>query len=440
MKTFEKLKQIAERSKTDKKFKFHSLAHLINEESLSACYWELKRNKASGVDGVTVEEYGEKLEENLIGLVERMKTKKYRPQPVKRVYIPKANSKELRGLGIPAVEDKLVQIMMKKILESIFEQDFLNCSNGFRPNRSCHVAVNQLDKVVMTKPVNYIVEVDIRKFFDNVRHYWLLRCVEERIADPNFLWLIRKFLKAGVMEDGIWKKSKVGTPQGGVISPLLANIYLHYVLDLWFEKVFKQNAKGYVQLIRYCDDFITAVENQSEAERFLLELKERLKKFNLEISEEKTKIIKFGRKVWYQAKSIKGKVATFDFLGFTHYCKVSRNGYFIMGHKTSKQNLSRKLKEVKKWLKKVRNLLPMKLWMPILKAKITGHYNYFGISGNYRSLQQFYYEVCKLSFKWINRRSQKRSMTLEQYFKYLERHPLPKPKIYHSLYTLSPVW
>jgi group II intron reverse transcriptase/maturase len=440
MKTFKKLKQIIEKVKTDKKFEFHSLAHLINVESLSVCYWELKRNKASGVDGVTVEGYGKKLQENLSDLVERMKAKKYRPQPVRRVYIPKAGKKELRGLGIPTVEDKIVQMMMKKILEAIFEPDFLDCSNGFRPDRSCHVAVNQLDKVVMTKPVSYIVEVDIRKFFDNVRHYWLLRCVEERVGDPNFLWLLRKFLKAGVMEDGMWKKSRVGTPQGGVISPLLANIYLHYVLDLWFEKVFKRNAKGYVKLIRYCDDFIVAVEYREEAERFLRELKERLKKFNLEISEEKTKIIKFGRKVWYKARSTGGKVETFDFLGFTHYCKASRKGKFIMGHKTSKQNLSGKLKEVKVWLKNVRNLLPLRIWMPVLKAKLTGHYNYFGISGNIRSLQQFYYEVVKVSYKWINRRSQKRSMTWKQFFKYLERHPLPKPKIYHSLYTLSPVW
>jgi len=439
MKTFEKLKQIAERSKTDKKFQFHSLAHLINAESLSVCYGELKKNKASGVDGVTVEGYGENLQENLSNLVKRMKTKKYRPQPVRRVYIPKAGKKELRGLGIPTVEDKIVQMMMKKILEAIFEQDFLDCSNGFRPNRSCHVAVNQLDKVVMTKPVNYIVEVDIRKFFDSVRHYWLLRCVEERVADPNFLWLLRKFLKAGVMEDGIWKRSKAGTPQGGVISPLLANIYLHYVLDLWFEKVFKRSARGYVQLIRYCDDFIAAVENGDEAERFLSELKERLKKFNLEISEKKTKVIKFGRKLWYQAKRTGGKVETFDFLGFSHYCKASRNGKFIMGHKTSRQNLSGKLREVKEWLKKVRNLLPLKVWMPILKAKMIGHYNYFGISGNFKSLKQFYNEVSKLSYKWINRRSQKRSMTLEQFFRYLEKYPLPKPKIYHSLYTLTPV-
>ncbi len=231
-----KLKLIAEKARKDKDFKFNSLAHLINEESLSWCYGELKVGKAPGIDGVGVISYGENLEENLKDLVERMKTKKYRPQPVKRVLIPKPGKKEKRGLGIPTVEDKLVQIMMKKILEAIFEQDFVDFSYGFRPKRSCHQAINRLDKIVMKTPVNYIVDVDIEKFFDNVSHYWLLRCLEERINDPNFLLLVRRFLKSGFWENGIVSSSKIGTPQGGIISPVLANIYLHYVLDIWFEE------------------------------------------------------------------------------------------------------------------------------------------------------------------------------------------------------------
>ncbi len=438
MQALGKLKLIAERARRDKKLRFTSLVHLINEESLAACYRELKRDKACGIDGVTVETYGANLESNLTGLVSRMRAKEYRPKPVRRVYIPKPGRQEQRPLGIPSVEDKLVQLVLKKILEVIFEQDFLDCSNGFRPNRSCHEAIDQLDKVVMTKPINYIVEVDIEKFFDNVRHYWLLRCIEERVSDPSFLLLIRRFLKAGIVEDGHWEASLAGTPQGGVVSPLLANIYLHYVLDLWFKVIFKAKARGYVQLIRYCDDFVVACEREEDAGRFLAEVEERFSGFGLSLSEEKTRIVPFGRRAWNQSRQAGKKVATFDFLGFTHYCTASRRGKFIVGHKTSKRSLARKLKEIKEWLKKVRSMLALRDWWPILRAKLRGHYNYFGISGNISCLRQFCRAVHWLVFKWINHRSQRRSMTLAQYRQYLLWNPLPSPRIYHSIYTLSP--
>jgi group II intron reverse transcriptase/maturase len=438
MKVLGKLKLIAERAKRDKKVKFTSLAHFINEESLAACYRELKKDKACGIDGVTVEAYGADLEENLKELVRQMKDKRYRPKPVKRVYIPKPGRGGKRPLGIPSVEDKLVQLMLKKILEAIFEQDFLDCSNGFRPERSCHRAIDQLDKVVMTKPINYIVEVDIEKFFDRIRHYWLLRGIEERVSDPNLLWLIRKFLKSGIVEEGKWIKSLVGTPQGGVISPLLANIYLHYVLDLWFEKKFRPKAKGYAQMIRYCDDLVVACESRKDAERFLTELRERFSKFGLSLSKDKTKIVQFGRREWKRSKVTGEKLSTFNFLGFTHYCTTSRKGKFIVGHKTSRQSLMCKLRETKEWIKKVRSMLPLRDWWPILKAKLIGHYNYFGISGNMRSLQQFYGQVIAMVFKWINRRSQKKSMNWRKYQRYLQWYPLPTPVIYHSIYTLSP--
>ena len=222
-----KLNQIARRAKQDKRLKFTSLIHHVNEANLAECYQELKRNKACGIDGETVEAYGKNLGDRLSQLVESMKVKQYRPKPVKRVYIPKAGKNEKRGLGIPSVEDKLVQIMLKKILEQIYEAEFLDVSYGFRPKLSCHDAVKALDKAVMTKPINYIVDVDIKGFFDNVNHYWLQRCLEEKIVDCNLLWLVRRFLKAGVVEDGKQLVTEVGTPQGGVISPLLANIYLH---------------------------------------------------------------------------------------------------------------------------------------------------------------------------------------------------------------------
>lgn len=433
-----KLNQIAKKARQYKRLRFTSLVHHINVNNLALCYRELKRNKACGIDGVTVEQYGENLKGNLTQLVERLKTKQYRAKPAKRVYIPKAGKTEKRGLGIPSVEDKTVQIMLKKILESIYEADFLDCSHGFRPKRGCHDAVKALDKSVMTKPVNFVVEVDIKGFFDNVSHYWLHRCLEERIADPNLLWLVRRLLKSGVVEEGQYQASTQGTPQGGNISPLLANIYLHYVLDLWFEKKFKRTAKGYVQLIRYCDDFVVCCESEKDANEFLESLQLRLEKFSLEISKEKTKIVRFGRRAWQQAKGRKEKASSFNFLGFTHYCATSRRGKFIMGHKTSKENLQRKLREIKTWLRSIRGFLRLKDWWPVLKAKLTGHYNYFGISGNYRCIARFYSQVKSMMFKWINRRSQKKSMTFEVYLNYLQLNPLPEPKICYALYTLSP--
>ena len=431
-----KLNLIAEKARRDKRFKFTSLIHHINEDNLVQCFSELEKGKASGIDGVTVEEYGRDLERNIFNLVEKLKAKEYRPQPVRRVYIPKAGRRdEKRGLGIPTVEDKLVQLALKKILEAIFEADFVDFSHGFRPDRSCITAIRELNQEVMAKPINFMVEVDIRKFFDSVNHYWLLRCLEERIADPNLLWLVRRFLKAGVVEQGEYHVSDLGAPQGGVVSPLLANIYLHYVLDIWFERVFKPTAKAHIKMIRYCDDFVACCESERDAKEFLKALEERFSKFGLALSQEKTKIIKFGRNSWKRSRKTKERLATFNFLGFTHYCATSRRGYFLMGHKTSKENLNRKLGEVKEWLIKVRNLLPLKSWWPILKAKLTGHYNYFGVSGNFRCLRRFYNQVNRLAFKWINRRSQRKSMTLEMYWQYVQWNPLPMPRICHALYA-----
>jgi len=432
----EKLNLIARKAKQDKRFKFTSLIHHINEANLAKCYQDLKRDKACGIDNVTVEEYGQNLKENIQDLVKRLKTKCYRPQPVKRVYIPKpGKTEEKRDLGLPTVEDKLVQIMVKKLLEAIYEANFLDCSYGFRPGRNCFQAIKRLDKEVMNEPVNFIVEVDIRKFFDTLSHYWMIRCLEERITDPNLLWLVRQILKAGIIDNGQYYANNQGTMQGGNLSPILANIYLHYVLDLWFEKKFKPQAKGYIELIRYCDDFVVCCEDERDTQEFLKMLEERFKKFKLSLSTNKTKTVRFGRIVWHQWKQGGKKPLSFNFLGFTHYCGTSRHGYFTMGHKTSKNNLCRKLQEIDEWLKKIRCTIPLKDWWSCLKAKLIGHYSYFGISGNYRFVQQFYYQVKRRVFKWVNRRSQKKSMTWEMFHQYLIRNPLPTPKIYHSLYA-----
>ena len=430
----DKLDQIAAKAKQNAKLKFTALVHHINVENLKVCYRELKRNKASGIDKMTVEAYGQNLHERLTLLVENMKAGRYKPQPVRRVYIPKPGKEDKRSLGIPAVEDKLVQLMLKKILESIYEADFLDCSYGFRPNRNCHRAIKALDEVVMTKRINYIVEVDIRKFFDNVQHDWLIKCLEERIRDPKIFGLIKRSLKAGAMEAGRYEATEQGTPQGGVVSPLLANIYLHYVLDLWFEKKIKPQAKGEMKLIRYSDDFVVCCENETEANAFLESLKQRLMKFGLSVAEDKTRIIKCGKQSWQQSERQGNKSESFNFLGFTHFGMKSRRGKWIMGHKTSKENLARKLKETNGWLKAIRNKVCLKDWWVILKAKLTGHFNYFGISGNMWCLKQFRKKVISLTFKWLNRRSQKKSMIWKEFFLYLKTYPLPEAKICYQLY------
>lgn len=428
-----KLAVIARIAKQDKSARFISLMHLLNKENLAICFRMLRKNAASGVDEETVKAYEENLDVNLESLINRLKDKRYKPKPVRRVYIPKPGKEELRPLGIPSVEDKIVQMALKWILQAIYERDFLGCSYGFRPNRGCHGAIQQLDEAVMKHPVNYIVEVDIRKFFDTVDHTKLLELLRRRIADPNILWLVRKFLKAGIMEAGAWQASEEGTPQGGIVSPILANIYLHYVLDVWFEKCFQTQTKGYAKLIRYCDDFVMACESKHDADRFLSELEERLAEFNLEISKEKTRSIKFGRQVWKRAQREGNRVATFDFLGFTHYCGKSRMGWFVMGHKTSKRSLNAKLKSNNNWLRSIRCTVPLKELWPIIKAKLIGHYNYFGINGNLRCLAKYFHRMKSIVFKWINRRSQKKSMSWRQFLKYLDWNPLPTPRIVHAI-------
>ena len=309
--------------------------HLFNKEILKECFLKLRKNATAGVDDVTIEMYENNLDANLEQLVGRLREKWYKPKPVRRCFIPKNSKGELRPLGIPSVEDKIVQMLLKEILEAIYEPVFRGCSHGFRPERNCHTAVKQLNDAVMRNPVNYVVEVDIHKFFDSVDHIWLLKFLKHRIVDPNILWLVRKFLKAGIMEAGKVQASIKGTPQGGVVSPILANIYLHYVLDLWFDVRFEPESKGFIRLIRYCDDFVMTCESQHDQKRFMMELEERLSKFGLEISKEKTRSIEFGRRVWEQAQRNNRKVPTFDFLGFTHYCGKTRKGWFMRAPRRS---------------------------------------------------------------------------------------------------------
>lgn len=431
-----KLMSLTQKAKENPKYRFMSLTYLLNEGFLKDCFRELKRDKAAGIDGITVKEYEVKLEENIRDLVGRMKSWKYRAKPVRRVYIPKPNG-EKRPLGIPTVEDKIVQMGIKRILEAIFEVDFIDVSYGFRPNRSCHNALDEINKVILTKPINYVVDMDIEKFFDTISHEWLMKCLKQRIADKTFLRLISKFLKAGVMEEGKYIETDKGSPQGGILSPVLSNIYLHYVIDLWFEKKIKRQLKGYAQLTRYCDDFIVCFQNEYEARRFGEQLKERLTKFGLKIARDKSRIIEFGRYAWNKAQREDSKVATFEFLGFTHYCDKTRKGKFRLGRKTSRKKYWVKMKVMNQWLKNIRNMVKLEEWWKVLRQKIYGHYRYYGISGNSQAMRSFYQETIKLSYKWINRRSQKKSYNWEQFNRFLKYNPLPEPKIYHRYPNLA---
>jgi RNA-directed DNA polymerase len=432
------LVRIAEIARQNPKERFTALIHHINQETLIECHQMVSGSKASGVDQVTKQAYGENLEANIADLIGRMKRQAYKPQPVRRVYIPKEGSNKMRPLGIPSYEDKLVQKGLARILNTIYEQDFLDCSFGFRPGRGCHDALKVLNHIIERKKVNYIVDADIRGFFDHVDHEWLMKFLELRIADPNLLRLIKRFLKAGVMEAGIVYDTPEGTPQGGLISPILANVYLHYVLDLWFEKVVKKRCQGEAYVVRYADDFVCCFQNKRDAEWFYSNLKERLKKFNLEVAEEKTRIIAFGRSAEKESKKQgKKKPDTFDFLGFTHYCSKSEKGWFRVKRKTSQKKYRSSLLKCKTWLRK-HLISPADYVMEMLQIKLLGNYRYYGITDNSTAVRNFYDKVRRMLFKWFNRRSQRKSMNWDKYVRFLKKNPLPRAKTYVSIYDVKP--
>ena len=426
-----KLERIARIAKERPEERFTSLVHLINEESLIQAHRQMKVKKAPGIDKVTKDKYEENLTENVRGLITRMKRNSYRPQPVLRRYISKIGTTEFRPLGIPAYEDKLVQLALKEILEAVYEQDFLNCSYGFRPHRGCHEALKALNYIIEKKGINYLVDVDIKGFFEHLDHKRLTEFLSIRIADPKINRLIVRFLKAGVMEEGRFLPTSEGTPQGGIISPLLANIYLHYVLDLWFKETIRERCKDSAYLIRYADDFVCCFKHSEEAHKFYQDLIERLKEFNLELAEDKSRIIPFGK------DSIdKLRPMTFDFLGFTHYASKSKKGKFRVKRKTCRKKFTVSLKHCKEWLRTNRNM-EIKIIMQKLTIKLLGYYRYYGVTDNTKALVSFRTEVGKLLFKWLNRRSQKRSFDWNKFNLFLKRYPLPYPKIFVHIYDLS---
>jgi len=404
--------------------RLETLINRVNYASLEAEHKRQEKHKAVGVDKVTKEQYGENLEENLKNLVERMKRFSYKPQPVRRAMIPKANGK-MRPLGIPSYEDKLVQGVMANILNEVYEPRFLDCSYGFRPNKGAHDAIKEVNDLIMFRKVNYILDCDIKGFFDNVDHGWLMKFLEHDIADRNFLRYIVRFLKAGVMVNGRLEDTSVGTPQGGLISPVLANVYLHYVLDLWFEKWIKKQLKGEGYLVRYADDFIIMFEYEDEAKAVYEALKERLAKFGLELAEDKTRILPFGRNS--NARD------TFDFLGFTHTNSKTRNGQYTVGHLISSKKKKLFKANLKKWVMENR-IMEFDIFMSKLNRKLIGTNNYYSVSGAICEVRKLYRHAFLVVLRWLNRRSQRKSFTLEK-FSEVWNERIRKPHVHVNIWA-----
>ena len=430
-----KLQRIAEKARKEPDCQFTSLFHLMDVEFLRGCFEWLRKDAAPGIDKITKEEYGKNLEGNLCKLVERLHSMSYIPQPVRRVYIPKLGSTNQRPLGIPALEDKLVQAGLVRILGAIYEGDFIDDSYGFRPGRGCHDALRKLSMEVESGSIHVIVEADIKGFFDNVQHEWMMGFLSHRIADKRVLRYVKRFLIAGVMEDEVLKATEDGTPQGGIISPLLANIYLHYSLDLWFTRRFIKTCEGRACLIRYADDFVVCFQRVGDAKRFREELDGRLGKFGLEVAAEKTKILEFGPLAKLKANARGEKVQTFEFLGLTHYCSRTRNGSrFRMKRKTSRKKFKAKLLAFKDWLKKSR-VLPTPELMKRAAAKLRGHFAYYGVTDNSRGIGRFDHEIRKLLFKWLNRRGKRGCMSWKKFGMLLSKYPFPKLRIKVNLFA-----
>ncbi|MGC9523796.1 MAG: group II intron reverse transcriptase/maturase [Anaerolineae bacterium] len=425
------LDRVREAARRDAKQQFTNLLNHLKVDLLRQACGALKHDAAAGVDEVTWKEYGERLEERLLDLQDRIQGGRYRAKPSKRDWIPKPDGKQ-RPIGITSLEDKIVQKALVLVLQQIYEEDFLDFSYGFRPKRSQHNALDALYVAITQRKVSWVLDADIRGFFDTLDHKWLMKFVEHRIADPRVLRLIRKFLRAGVSEDGQWSKTEVGTPQGAVISPLLANIYLHYVLDLWVHWWRRHHAKGEVYIVRYADDFVLGFQHRSDAQRFQNELIQRLAKFGLELHPEKTRLIEFGRfAAANRKKRGEGKPETFDFLGFTHYCAKRRsNGSFTLRRKTIAKRQRSKLKEVRQKLGR-RSHLPISMQGRWLGSVIRGHVKYYAVPGNFDAVNAFCREVVKAWLKALRRRSQKgRSLTWPRFERWVEKW-IPKVRIVH---------
>ncbi len=426
-----KLNRIAWLSKQDPEKKYECLMHLFNNESLHKCFHELNKNKAVGIDGINKMEYAKNLDGNIQELITEMKKMAYRPGPVREVLIPKeGNPRARRPLGISNLEDKIVQKMTHKVLESIYEPLFLDCSHGFRPGKSCHTAIQALQNHLYNNEIQTVIDIDLKNFFGTIDHRLLEDLLKNKIKDPKFMRYINRMFKSGVLTEGELKVSEEGVVQGSICSPILANIYAHYVIDVWIEEMVKPICKGTVELTRYGDDAVICCQYEADAKRIRQAIVKRLEKFNLQLNEEKTKLVAFDKRA--AAKGV--KQGTFDFLGFTFYLGKARTGRIIPKLKTRAKTMRTKLKRVKEWAKQIRNQKPLKEIWKTFRAKIRGHVQYYGVSHNSEQVKTFLHFAVKIMFKWLNRRSQRRSFTWKRFQLYLVKNPLPEAKVVHRLF------
>jgi RNA-directed DNA polymerase len=428
------LTRIGQKARKEPNLVFSSLYHhVVDVDNLRACYDTLKANKATGVDGVTKQQYGKDLVQNLQSLSQRLKDMKYRPQPKRRSYLPKPGSGKGRPLGISSFEDKLVESAVKRVLEPIYEQAFEDSSYGYRPNRSPHQCLDELGRTIQQMYVHQIVEADIRSFFDRVNHQWMLKFLEHRIGDPRIIRLISRMLKAGIMEDGLVQASEEGTPQGSILSPLLSNIYLHYALDLWFSRRFKKRCRGQAYYFRFADDFLACFQYRSDANEFHEQLEDRLQGFGLELAPEKTRCIEFGRFARERARKKGCKPREFTFPGFTHYCGKTRNGYFKLKRRTSRKKFGLSLNRFGVRARRSRNILSKAQMMEGGRARVIGHLNYYAVTDNSDKCSSYVYHATRILFKWINRKSQRPSYTWKGFKEVLKLYEWPSPFIRKDL-------
>jgi group II intron reverse transcriptase/maturase len=413
---------------------FTSLYHHVTDtDNLRACYEALPGDRAVGVDGVTKEQYGEKLEENLQRLSARLRQMGYKPQPKRRSYIPKPGSEKGRPLGISSFEDKLVELSLKWVLEPLYEPLFETSSYGYRPGCSQHGCLDALGRTIQQRRVNHVVEADIKSFFDKVNHDWMLKFMGQRIGDPRIIRLITRMLKGGILEDGLIKATQEGTPQGSILSPLLSNIYLHYVLDLWFSRVVGPRCRGEAYYFRFADDFVACFQYPGDAQAFREQLEGRLEEFGLKLALEKTRCIKFGRFARGDANRRGRKPEEFTFLGFTHYCGKTRNGHFKLKRRTARKKLGRSLRELTDWARRARVKLRKGEMLKRAKARVQGHLNYYAISDNAARCSTFLYHAERILFKWLNRKSQRKAYTWAAYRQALAWVRWPTLRIHKDL-------
>ena len=431
------LERVRQAAGRDRRQRFTALFHHVKDvERLRQAYRAVKHDASAGVDGETWRHYGEGLEGNLQDLTQRLKRGAYRASPVRRAYIAKADGRR-RPLGVPVLEDKVVQRATVEVLNAIYERDFVGFSYGFRPQRSAHQALDALAVGIQTKKVNWVLDADIRSFFDTLDRGWLVKFLEHRVGDRRVVRLIKKWLAAGVLEDGEWRQSDVGTVQGGSISPLLANIYLHYVFDLWVRRWRKTQSRGDVVVVWYADDFIVGFEHRRDSEQFLAELKERFRKFGLDLHPEKTRLIEFGRFANERRRARgEGKPETFDFLGFTHICAKSRKGTFSLVRQTMRKRLGAKLKEVSLQLRRRLNASIPEMGA-YLRSVVLGHMRYYGVPLNFKALQNFRRLIGRLWKRALQRRSQRARVRWDRMNRYIQRwlppvhicHPYPTTRL-----------